>query len=231
MSERPIHIDDGSLVDLLDRLLNVGVVAAGDVVLGLADVDLIRLNLRLVLASVEALTPAAHAASPDADRLAPSPTPGNAGDRHASDVRGPALRGLGASGTQAAQSRAAGTTAPPSHAAHGATARTADWAPGPTLAVADRLERRPSGGSAEDRSDLGLGGLLLAVIEIVRQLLERQALHRMQAGSLTADQVERLGQALMQLEQRVQQLGEIFGRPAEGGHEAPIFSTEPLTRR
>lgn len=44
-----IH-DDVALVDLIDRLIDGGVVITGDVVLGIADVDLVYLGLRLVLA-------------------------------------------------------------------------------------------------------------------------------------------------------------------------------------
>ncbi|HEU5270478.1 MAG TPA: gas vesicle protein K, partial [Jatrophihabitans sp.] len=69
---------------------------------------------------------------------------------------------------------------------------------------------------SSDRSDLGVGGLLVAVIEIVHRLLERQAIHRMERGSLTSEQIERLGQALMALDQRVNQLIEIFNP-----HSAP----------
>jgi hypothetical protein len=49
--------DDLGLVDLLDRVLEAGVVVSGDVVLSLADVDLVYLNLRLLLGSVETLRP------------------------------------------------------------------------------------------------------------------------------------------------------------------------------
>src|SRR6185503_5213574 len=48
-------IDNSSLVELLDRLVETGVVATGDVLLGLADVDLIRVNLQLVLGAVDKL--------------------------------------------------------------------------------------------------------------------------------------------------------------------------------
>src|SRR5438876_11917396 len=44
-----------TLVDLLDRLLGTGVVAAGDVVLSVANVDLVYLNLRALLASVQTI--------------------------------------------------------------------------------------------------------------------------------------------------------------------------------
>jgi len=64
-----------------------------------------------------------------------------------------------------------------------------------------------------DAEDLGhgLGRLVLAVLELVRQLLERQVLHRVDAGSLTADEMERLGRALLALDDRFAELREIFG--------------------
>jgi hypothetical protein len=49
-------------VDLLDRLLATGVVVSGDVVIAIADVDLVRISLRALVASVGSLSP-----PPDAD--------------------------------------------------------------------------------------------------------------------------------------------------------------------
>jgi hypothetical protein len=52
------HVEgDGSLVDLLDRLLAGGVVVAGDVVLTVADIDLVRIRLLALLSSVPTLEP------------------------------------------------------------------------------------------------------------------------------------------------------------------------------
>lgn len=42
-----------SLVDLLDRLLGAGVVITGDIVISVADVDLVRISLHALLATVE----------------------------------------------------------------------------------------------------------------------------------------------------------------------------------
>lgn len=47
--------EDVALVDVLDRVLCGGVVLAGDVVIALADVDLVRVSLRALVSSVEAL--------------------------------------------------------------------------------------------------------------------------------------------------------------------------------
>ncbi|HEX6640502.1 MAG TPA: gas vesicle protein K, partial [Thermoanaerobaculia bacterium] len=45
----------------------------------------------------------------------------------------------------------------------------------------------------------GLAKLVLSIVELVRKLLEKQALRRMDAGNLTDDEIERLGNALMKL--------------------------------
>ena len=50
------HSDNG-LVDLLDRLLGGGVVLHGDLTLAVADIDLVQVNLRALLASVETAQP------------------------------------------------------------------------------------------------------------------------------------------------------------------------------
>ena len=68
-----------------------------------------------------------------------------------------------------------------------------------------------------DREDLarGLGQLVLTLVELVRQLMERQAVRRVEAGGLTDDQIERLGRGLMELEERMEQLKDEFGLTQE----------------
>ena len=57
--------------------------------------------------------------------------------------------------------------------------------------------------------------LVLTLVEFVRQLLERQAIRRMDAGTLTADETEAVGLALMRLEETVRDLGTQFGLAPE----------------
>lgn len=57
----------------------------------------------------------------------------------------------------------------------------------------------------------GLVQLVLTLVELVRQLMERQALRRLEAGSLTEDQEEQLGTALMLLAEKMDELKEYFG--------------------
>lgn len=68
-----------------------------------------------------------------------------------------------------------------------------------------------------DRDDLarGLGQLVLTLVELVRQLMERQAIRRVEAGGLSDEQIERLGRALMALEERMDELKEEFGLTQE----------------
>jgi hypothetical protein len=55
MASRAVDAREVTLCELLDRILNKGVVIAGDVVISVADVDLIYLGLKLILTSVETL--------------------------------------------------------------------------------------------------------------------------------------------------------------------------------
>jgi Gas vesicle protein K len=57
----------------------------------------------------------------------------------------------------------------------------------------------------------GLVTLVLTLVELLRQLMERQALRRVEQGSLTDDQVEKVGSTLMALEDRMAELRDHFG--------------------
>ena len=57
----------------------------------------------------------------------------------------------------------------------------------------------------------GLIQLVLTIVELVRQLMERQALHRIEGGSLSRDEIERLGRTFMALSERMDELKEHFG--------------------
>jgi len=70
--------------------------------------------------------------------------------------------------------------------------------------------------SADPESvERGLVQLVLTIVELLRQLMERQALHRMEAGSLSDEEVERLGQTFMALAERMEELKEHFGLTTE----------------
>src|SRR5689334_11756505 len=61
-----------------------------------------------------------------------------------------------------------------------------------------------------------LAKLVLSLVEFLRQVMERQAVRRMEEGTLSAGQVESMGVALMQLEETLHEMAARFGlRPAD----------------
>jgi hypothetical protein len=136
-----------SLVDLLDRIVDTGIGATGDVTISLADVELISLRLQLLLDSI---------GTEDAPEL-----------------------------TFSARSR----TRPTRHV---------------------RLD------GDEDSLQRGLAQLVLVLVELLGELLERQALRRMAAGTLHDEEVRRLGNAFAALHRRLDELHEeLLGSSSE----------------
>jgi hypothetical protein len=224
MAERRLMLDDGSLVDLLDRLVDTGVVVDGNVIIALSGVDLIRVDLRALVAALATL---ADGSSPipatRSDRVT-APTPRSPGD-----TTQPGVPASGAPRRPSSRHPAepGATNRPPSRhpTEPGATNRPpngtdAGQPPVPTLSA-----RTAGGRTGSDPGDIvgrlghqlrqaqnqsGLAGLVVVLVDLVRQLLQRQALRRMDAGSLTDDEVERVGRALMSLEQQVADLVEVL---------------------
>ena len=71
-------------------------------------------------------------------------------------------------------------------------------------ALSGRLNADP------ERVERGLAQLVLAVVDLLRELMERQALRRMEGGSLDEDEIERLGTAFMKLNETMDELKEQF---------------------
>lgn len=57
----------------------------------------------------------------------------------------------------------------------------------------------------------GLAKLVLVIVELLRQVLERQATRRISSGTLTKQEIERLGLAFMQFKQTISEMSEHFG--------------------
>jgi len=193
VSERSLAARDEGLIDLLDRLLGTGVVAAGDVTLSVAGIDLVYLNLRALLASVETAWPGPPIRS---KRAAPA---------------GP---GATASGGEVARSQAM----------RGASRRTQRKIEDPSgfergLAVLERFATGGDGPSPRrrivdaDPEDVqrGLAKLVLTLVDVLRRLMERQAIRRIEGGSLEDHDVERMGRTFLLLEERMEELKATFG--------------------
>lgn len=74
-----------------------------------------------------------------------------------------------------------------------------------TASVPSRIELSP------DNIEQGLAKLVLTLIDFLRQLLERQAIRRMEGGALSDQEIEEMGEALMKLESKIRELADQFG--------------------
>ncbi|ASN04092.1 gas vesicle protein K [Virgibacillus necropolis] len=76
------------------------------------------------------------------------------------------------------------------------------------------LEHRPTKSGRinldSEGAEQGLAQLVLTVIELLRELVERQALRRVDGGTLTEVEIEKLGVSLMNLEVKMDELKDIF---------------------
>lgn len=167
---RPLAAHQATLVDLVDRLLGAGVVAAGDVTLSAANVDLVHVNLRALVASAGTLASGvvlpATAPRPAPDMLETGPRETPQTRRRPMPLSGPAPR-------------------------RRKDERRIDADP-------ERLER-------------GLSQLVLTLVELLRELMERQAIRRIDDGTLSDEEIDRLGETFMLLAQRMDELKDVFG--------------------
>jgi len=170
------------LSEVLSHILDKGVVLRGQVMLAVADIDLIRLDLGLLLTAVES-----------ALRL---PPPGDAGALGLPTA--PRSRVSAAPSGSTMESQVVESLAPPG-----------DATVAPLEAVAESLPQRLN--TDPDKVENGLAKLVLTLIEVLRKVLEHQAVRRMEGGHLSDAEIEKLGVALLRLNDRMQEMKGIFG--------------------
>jgi Gas vesicle protein K len=108
--------------------------------------------------------------------------------------------------------------------------KTSSFAPVESQALGDFARIMQSNAPWPDRSSAGpnarinldqdnlknsLGQLVLTLVKLLHELLERQGIRRIEAGSLTDDQIERLGLTLMKQAQEIDRLRQEFGLEEE----------------
>lgn len=86
---------------------------------------------------------------------------------------------------------------------------------GREIDIGAELDRLVVGGKSgevdAEQIQRGLAALVLTLVETLRELMERAALHRMENGSLTDEEIERLGRTFIALRDGIEQLKETFG--------------------
>ncbi len=175
MSALTFEARNVTLVETLDRVLNKGVVLSGDLTISVADVDLIFVGLRVLLASVET----AGEMQWGYKRI------GNKKENHRIKI----------------MEKAIFSGPPPSRARADEQEKIG--------IVLPRIDARP------EHVEKGLGKLVLTIVELIRKLVEKQAERRVEGHSLTDEEIERLGETLLKLEDKMEELKRVFGLTAE----------------
>jgi len=171
------------LSEVLNHILDKGVVLRGEVMLAVADIDLVQLDLGLLLTAVETAMRSPR-------------------------VRGgPRVPGPGAAGAETASTATSGSTMESQVVEALDAPREAAVAP--LEAVAESLPQRLN--TDPDKVENGLAKLVLTLIEVLRKVLEHQAVRRMEGGHLSDAEIEKLGVALLRLNDRMQDMKGIFG--------------------
>ncbi len=199
-----------SLCDALDRVLHTGVVVLGELTVSVADIDLLYLGLQLVVTSVGTGTEPDSAGGywPKPGRLAPCGPPAELAEEAGAGLS-PREFILSPLPSPSAKEEALGMQAglpasqpsPPAKEAGLAVRGLA--APGRALTAPPSVDRVP------DKN--GLGRLVLTLIKVLHELLERQALRRLEANSLSPTEMERLGATLMRQAQEIERLAKDLG--------------------
>lgn len=174
-----------SLCDALDRVLNTGVVALGELKISVADVDLIYVGLQLVVKSIET--------SREPDRVARSGPP----ERMVieAEIGSPEYESHGSLGS--------------SPALGGESAAAPSLSP----CLREPEASKPTGDGPNKGG--GLGKLVLTLVKVLHKLLKLQALRRMEAGSLNAAEMEGLGVTLMRQAQEIERMAKELGLQPE----------------
>jgi len=178
---RSQHGEARSLADALDRILHRGMSMRGNLTIGLADVDLLFLDLQLLLGSVDTIWPEGRPPVPPVQPQAPP---------------------------QALSS----PPRPPSEKSPAAPPKT-----GPRNMVHTRVDAgppiAPTGNPGEPQLSTaqGLVRLVLTLVKLLHDVLQRQAVRRMEAGRLTDAQIEDVGMALFAQAEEIERLRRHFG--------------------
>ncbi len=186
-----------SLAEALDRMLHCGVAVQGNVAVGLAGVDLLYLDLRVLLASIDTIWPNGMPSGlmtiggPTGPISSPPPSP------HAVAAAPPS-------------SPDAAAAAQPASAKASALSAAMDEASARNLHSAAAL-LEPQDAAANPTPAKGLVRLVLTLVKLLHDVMERQALRRMDHDRLSAAEIEAVGVALCTQATEIERLRHLFG--------------------
>lgn len=210
LPEVPISaVDDArvprKLADLVNRVLDKGVVLGGDVTISVAGVDLVFLRLSALLTSVatareklrangRVLAPATAATALPPPNVTLSPGGGSARPKEAA----PLAHREHESADEGTTGERSPDPAPVAEALTADIARVAEGFPEHVDIDPDAVQR-------------DLARLVLMIVELLRRVVEHQAVRRLDDPDLSDEQIERVGIALERLEEKMHEMLKVFG--------------------
>lgn len=188
-----------TLLELLDRLLDRGVMVKGEILLSVADIDLVYLNLGLLLSSVKTVENAARR-SGRRDRKVISRQASPQGEF----LHAPQLE-------EGSKER----VSIPLSKENGQNRNTSGKTRDTTLPSAISSETKKLSKSKTDidhkNVEKGLVKLVLTLVDLIRKLMEKQAIRRIEDGQLNDREIEDLGNTFLLLDERMSELKKKFG--------------------
>ncbi|MBI4684687.1 MAG: gas vesicle protein K [Nitrospirae bacterium] len=209
MSSVVLESKNITLVETLDRVLNKGVILSGDITISVADVDLIFVGLKVLLASVETAEKMRlgykndrwNGKNGETKNENTSPSPLSPPVKGGEFMRGPSPLAV-ASFSSANPPECGGDS---SRRGEGKGEGRFSEQPKEIKAVLPRIDAEP------EKVEQGLSKLVLTLIDLLRKLMEKQAIRRIDGGSLSDNEVEKLGYTFMRLENKMEELKKVFG--------------------
>jgi hypothetical protein len=192
-SEQILRNQQLTLLDLLDRLLDKGVMAKGEILLSVADIDLVYLNLGLLLSSVKTVEHAARKTRPSRRPSFDNGTSGEFPSDEAEDY----------TDTFSAPEE----SSPPIKKDEGPEARSLP----PDIDAKPSQAPEPRANVDPKNVEKGLARLVLTLVDLLRKLMEKQAIRRIEDDQLSAQEIEKVGNAFFILDEKMEELKEVFG--------------------
>nr|WP_236038801.1 gas vesicle protein K [Ktedonobacter robiniae] len=217
-NEQILESQHFTLLELLDRLLDKGAMVKGEILLSVADIDLVYLNLGLLLSSVKTVENAARRGSheeagwlarqpssqeaflnerplrEEEKEVPPAPLPEEKDQRSSHEGKEEASTSLEKEERRSKNDEESIVRALPS--------------------VSDPIANqttKPKANIDPKNVEKGLAKLVLTLIDLIRQLMEKQAIRRVEDDQLSSDEIEKVGNAFLLLEEKMEELKETFG--------------------
>lgn len=197
---------EATLLEVLDRVIDKGAVVDGDIYLSVADIDLICINLKLLLSSIETL-----GGSFSDEELGKTEEPDSYDDMDKWEPpQQDSFLNTTDGGFPMEDTECENPSSLPSSLRGKEKGEENFHMRKANVGTCNR-NKKSRVDIDPKKVERGLAKLVLTLVELLRRLMEKQAVRRMEGGKLSERKIEQLGLAFMRLEERMKDLKKVFG--------------------